>query len=282
MVIAIIFLPGIMGSTLFDGSDQIWPSKRVILFGPGSAFADRFKDPSFPLDPGGVMQEDDLKLCGISLTSGYTKTREFFSRNGFTILEKKTGWSIPAGSPNDKLFFEYPYDWRLDLRKTADLLHTFIQNTVLALGAEIEIYLVGHSMGGLLSRTYLMKYYHPPFILPNIKKQILIGTPNHGSVKAYHILRDGRGLLSYGPLFRNYPRKLNVLAHDLPGIYQLLPSEEYQNNFFVYDPIVFVGNKYETSIQGTYIASKSTIYPSSEGQSPAQQASKAKRALCVR
>ena len=200
---AVVFLPGVMGSTLFDNGNKVWPSYNLILRGTNSPFAANFMNPSFPFDAKGLIEDKEMAIVlGIPSINGYTKTRKFFNDNGFAILEKKTGWVIQPGSPTDKLFFDYPYDWRLDLRNSADLLHTFIQDTVLGFGANTEIYLVAHSMGGLLSRAYLKRHG----ALPNIKKQILIGTPNHGSPKAYVALRDGRGLLSTAPILRNYPK----------------------------------------------------------------------------
>ena len=260
MTISVVFLPGIMGSTLYDGGDKIWPKYRIILRGQNSQLAARFMDPSYELDARGLIQDNEMAiLFGKPSINGYTKTRKFFQKHGFTILEKKNGWRVPSGSP-DKLFYEYPYDWRQDLRNTAELLHKFIQDNVLNHDNETDIYLVGHSMGGLLSRTYLMKKQQPTPI-KNIKKQILIGYPNHGSPKAYVALRDGTGLFSTKKIARNFPKDLHILAANLPGIYQLLPDEHYQRYFIDYGPIVRVGSKEERSIRGTYIAKESTIYP---------------------
>ena len=112
-----------------------------------------------------------------------------------------------------------------------------------------------------------------------IKKQIFIGTPNHGSPKAYVALRDGTGLFSTGKIARNFPRDLHILAHDLPGIYQLLPDERYQRFFFDYGTLVRVkalwgATQEERSIRGTYIAGdpSSTIYPNSPNEALAHYA----------
>jgi hypothetical protein len=47
------------------------------------------------------------------------------------------------------------------------------------------------------------------------------------------------------------------------GIYQLLPDKRYGKYFKDLGPLVKVVKKRENSIEGTYIAGKSTIYPSS-------------------
>ena len=273
MTTSVVFLPGIMGSTLFDGATKIWPRYRLIIRGTSSSLAAHFMDPSYQLDPRGLIQDDEMaRFFGKPEINGYTKTRKFFQDHGFTILEKGPGWNIPTSSPTDNLFFEYPYDWRQDLRITADLLHEFIRDIVSARGSDPEIHLVGHSMGGLLSRTYLMKH---PNDRSKIKKQIFIGTPNHGSPKAYVALRDGTGLFSTGKFARNFPRDLHILARKLPGIYQLLPDERYQRYFIDYGTLVKVGpTREERSIRGTYIAGdpSSTIYPNSPDKALAHYA----------
>ena len=265
MTLAIVFLPGMFGSALFDGGAKLWPSNK--LNDTNSQEASKFKNPSFPLEPRELIQDAEMRrVFGKSAFSGYTKTTKFFKNNGFAILKKTDGWVIPPGSPTDKLFFEYPYDWRLDLRNTADLLHTFIQNTVLPFDSNIDLYIVGHGSGGLLSRTYLKKH---GAATPNIKKQIFLGTPNHGFPSAYLALRDGRGLVLgrtvEGNIFagRNILRNLHILGSNLPGIYQLLPDKQYGKYFNDFGPLVKVVAKHENSIQGTYIAGKSTVYPSS-------------------
>ena len=141
----------------FDGGAKLWPSNK--LNDTNSQEASKFKNPSFSLEPRELIQDAEMRrVFGKSAFSGYTKTAKFFKNNGFAILKKTDGWVIPPGSPTDKLFFEYPYDWRLDLRNTAEFLHTFIQNTVLPFDSNIDLYIVGHGSGGLLSRTYLKKH----------------------------------------------------------------------------------------------------------------------------
>ena len=254
MTKGIIFLPGVMGSALFDGGTKVWPSEE--LDNANSRSADRFKNPSFPLEPIELIQDADRqRVFGDIAITSYTKTAEFFKENGFAILEKKAGWIPPPGSPTDKLFYGFPYDWRLDLRRTADLLHRFIQTIVITSDSNIE----------LLSRTYLKKHGSS---IPNIKKQIFLGTPNHGQISAYLALKLGRGLFndihsSYYPKFRNVPKNLQLLALRLPGIYQLLPDKQYGTYFDDFGPLVSVQGKPEKSIQGTYIAGHSTssLYP---------------------
>ena len=58
--------------------------------------------------------------------------------------------------------FLFPYDWRRDIRTAAGLLHQALNRWAASNGYR-RFTLVSHSMGGLVSRTYLP----PPFIPPN-------------------------------------------------------------------------------------------------------------------
>ena len=89
MGIAVVFLPGVMGSTLFDNGNKVWPSYNLILRGTNSRFAANFMNPSFPFDAKGLIEDKEMAIVlGIPSINGYTKTRKFFNDNGFAILEK--------------------------------------------------------------------------------------------------------------------------------------------------------------------------------------------------
>jgi hypothetical protein len=85
------------------------------------------------------------------------------------ILSGQTGtnWKIPpfvkeydgiinsltsAGYEQNKDFYVFPYDWRKNLDSLADDLNSFITSKNIT---QRKIDIVGHSMGGLVARTYL-------------------------------------------------------------------------------------------------------------------------------
>jgi hypothetical protein len=123
---------------------------------------------------------------------------------------------------------------------------------------------VGHGMGGLLCREYLHK--HATSLSLFRCKQILIGTPNHGTPIIYSILKTGKGSFFANHPDLSMPEDLGDLFYDLPGIYQLLPDENYGKPTIVHvdagnfaEPIVHVDPNFaETKVKGTYIASEST------------------------
>jgi hypothetical protein len=84
-----------------------------------------------------------------------------------------SGWTV-------KPFY---YDWRQDIHSTAQLLANYIHGNI---SANEKIDLVGHSMGGLIGRTYLESDQGK-----TLAKFLAVGSPFQGSDLAYPIWSDG-------------------------------------------------------------------------------------------
>lgn len=120
------------------------------------------------------------------------------------------GWKVQA----------FWYDWRQDLARIADSLRQQIDGWF---GADAPVHLVAHSMGGLVSRTYILRH---PQRWGKTSRLIMLGTPNHGSFAipqvitgAYETIRklaivDGTHTL----------RELCDILNLFPGSMQMLPS----------------------------------------------------------
>ena len=120
------------------------------------------------------------------------------------------GWNVRA----------FWYDWRQDLALIADSLRQQIDGWF---GADAPVHLVAHSMGGLVSRTYILRH---PQRWGKTSRLIMLGTPNHGSFAipqvitgAYETIRklavvDGTHRL----------RELCDILNRFPGSMQMLPS----------------------------------------------------------
>jgi triacylglycerol lipase len=78
-----------------------------------------------------------------------------------------------------------------DIELFAEQLATKIDSVRAATGAE-RVVLIGHSMGGLVSRAYLRRFGGD-----RVAKLVTIGTPHHGSVLAWSFV--GRGLEQMRP-----------------------------------------------------------------------------------
>lgn len=81
-----------------------------------------------------------------------------------------------AGYEEGKDLFVFGYDWRKNLDNLADDLNNFLSSHQLE---NKEINLIGHSMGGLVARSYSQKYSNEK------AKIVTAGTPHMGIVDAY-------------------------------------------------------------------------------------------------
>ena len=138
--------------------------------------------------------------------------------------------------------FQFDYDWRLDNVENAKRLKEFIEEKrEYILGEyqkrgidkdEIKFDIVAHSMGGLLTRYFLM---YGDMDLPGdgsvpevtwegakyVEKVIIVGTPNAGAVGAVETLVKGRDI---GPFLPKYEP---AIIATMPSLYQQLPRTRH-------------------------------------------------------
>ncbi len=121
--------------------------------------------------------------------------------------------------------FPFPYDWRRDLAASGRDLGRFIAEALdrTALlrhyggGDDLEVDLVGHSLGGLVIAEHLAAG-----VGARVGKVATLGTPFRGSVEALVKLLTGLGNLSGTPP----EEREREAARSMPAMYQLLPSYE--------------------------------------------------------
>ena len=112
--------------------------------------------------------------------------------------------------------FEFPYDWRRDNRNAASRLqrksHDWLKDWRASSGAkDAKLVLVGHSMGGLISRYFLecLDGWR------DTRTLVTFGTPYRGSVNALDVLVNGMKIKFFD---------LTELARSFTSIHQLLPT----------------------------------------------------------
>ena len=77
------------------------------------------------------------------------------------------------------------YDWRKDNVQSANVLAGHIDAAVTRYGANSEISLIAHSMGGLISRYYLESgKFNERRGFGNVRRLITLGTPHTGAARA--------------------------------------------------------------------------------------------------
>ena len=82
-----------------------------------------------------------------------------------------------AGYERDQNLFVFHYDWRKRINNLADELSVFIEDKI---ADNEEALIIGHSMGGLVARSYLQKTTGAP-----VKKLLTVGSPHEGVPVAY-------------------------------------------------------------------------------------------------
>ncbi|MBU5437854.1 alpha/beta fold hydrolase [Tissierella sp. MSJ-40] len=137
------------------------------------------------------------------------------------------------------LFISY-YDWKKPvLEATEKYLSPTIEKVKRKTGMS-KVILIGHSLGGLLARSYI-EYFSPS----SVDKLIMIGTPNLGSIDAYYFWSGGKlpypkveenllynGLKIAFIIYYHLFLKINyieVLRDKFPVTKDLLPSYGYGN-----------------------------------------------------
>ncbi len=211
----VVLLPGILGSVLERDGKEVWaPSPGAIgraLWRLGRNLNELALDD----DP---WEQDDLG-------DGVTATRlmpDVHIVPGLWGIDGYSGISSMIRSNFDVTdgvnYFELPYDWRRDNRVAARALKKLADEALLARRKEIpdaKLVLVGHSMGGIVSRYYLecLDGWR------DTRALITFGTPYRGSLNAVDFLANGF-VRKLGPLKLI---DLTKLLHSLTSVYQLLP-----------------------------------------------------------
>ncbi|MEK4451021.1 OmpL47-type beta-barrel domain-containing protein [Paenibacillus sp. FSL L8-0506] len=189
----IIFLPGIMGSELFLGDEQVWEPEN-------SKNLPRIRSQINSLQMT-TLGESKNNISVHNSISDYDDILAFFKNEGFHVVD-------------------FPYDWRLGSSINAQKLKERI-NIERAASPYSNYYIVAHSMGGIVATEFIRQGNSNL-----IKKMITIGTPFLGAPQAINMLETGNltdnllAVLLAGDAVKN-------LEKNVPSIYELLPTKDY-------------------------------------------------------
>jgi pimeloyl-ACP methyl ester carboxylesterase len=220
----VILLHGIMGARLAGqeaGGEEVWPGTIGRL-----AFSD-YAGLALEIDPRSL--EPAPSRLVTSGLADQVAGRDYYG-NIIEVLERAGGYQLAEpGRPAEagqRVYYVFTYDWRQDNVVTAGRLADLIDSIRQDHGNPgLRVDLIAHSMGGLVSRYYL-RYGRADVLDDNefpvsyegartVRRVILLGTPNLGSVSSLHAFIEG---LPVG--FRRIPTE--VLA-TMPSVYQLFP-----------------------------------------------------------
>jgi len=237
----VIIIPGVMGTHLnrinaLGVEDRVWIDRTQAC---GTSPSDSFLD-ALQLDEDGHNSPGETILLGSILKSGF----------GINFYGNLIQYLIDHGSYRENVdLFDCPYDWRLDntlsVLELSSKINTALNNT----GTE-KVNIIAHSMGGLVTRSYIHRFGED-----KINKIIYLGTPHQGTAKSFNALAFDEGLHDLGLKFDCLTTStLSNLAVTLPSIYQLLPRAT-----FIYDwdekHDIALSEAYKTISQGGFLRS---------------------------
>jgi pSer/pThr/pTyr-binding forkhead associated (FHA) protein len=172
----VVVVPGLMGSQLWRGSEQIWP--RVQAF---------FGDPDlFKLDPSGETELEPRGLVNEVVIVPNLLKQAQYGRLGDFLVEN-------LGYTRDKNLLEFAYDWRQDVRRSARRLAAAIESWENR-GVRGPVTIIAHSLGTLVSRYYINQLGGDR----KVERIMLIGGPHQGTPRALTSLVMGAQLLPFG------------------------------------------------------------------------------------
>lgn len=214
----IVLLPGITGSVLQRNGKDVWAFSGGAITRGLFSLGRSVKDLELPAeDPAEV---DDLGdgvtaprvMSDIHLIPGLWKI-DGYSKVGTAI---KSSFDVTPGEN----YFEFAYDWRRDNRVAARRLarqsHDWLKAWRDRSGAaDAKLILVGHSMGGLVSRYFLecMDGWKDTRML------VTFGTPYRGSLNAIRFVAEGMSKKVLGLTVID----LSPMLRSFTSVYQLLP-----------------------------------------------------------
>ena len=188
----VVFVPGLMGSELWLGSERVWPNVKTMVTHP-----DVFVySPESRLEARGIVDQ-------VVIVPNLIK-QDQYNRLGDYLVED-------LGYTRGKDFFEFAYDWRQDVRQSSRQLGAFVDN----LPVNQPVIIIAHSLGTLVSRYYIEKLGGKD----RVQRVILMGGPHYGVPKALTSLLVGADLLPFGFM----GEKIRQVLVTFPSSYQILP-----------------------------------------------------------
>jgi pimeloyl-ACP methyl ester carboxylesterase len=226
----LVFIPGIMGSELrVNGNGtKLWvdlTDAGPSLLTPSVAKLDLGPDGQ-PRPPGVAADASDVVgfVAGQDMAGSLIQFIGTLGYRPHKFTNFNEDGMYPSGESLKKLpeFFTFPYDWRQDNAQAAAKLADYIE-LIRSIHPEADnVDIVAHSMGGLVSRRYMLE--NPGVV----GKLVLVASPLLGASKAVYSKREGDLDDFYINLIVGRSTGKNISRY-MKGLDQLMPSQTFFN-----------------------------------------------------
>ncbi|MEW6196868.1 MAG: alpha/beta fold hydrolase [Bacteroidota bacterium] len=243
----VIFIPGIMGSPLFDDTNNngvlefsnipfthdefIWVDQNQLGW-----FGDSFLDVLRLQDDGESPFDSNYRIFVAPLRNDQEVTIErlldfkplSYYEDIIDQLDTSSIYELDDFNDDHNVnenLYVFTYDWRKSGSFNAQMLNELINNICNDWNKTDKVNIIAHSMGGIVSKRYIADYG-----TQKIKKLIFIGTPHQGAPKSYAAMMMG---YMYGFVgFITTDKEIKEISRNMPSIYELLPTKDYHNTNF--------------------------------------------------
>ena len=197
--VPVILIPGLLGSRLKRAEDgvEVWPG------GTRKLLTSDYAELALRIDPETLEPLDDGLVPGDIFEGAAGK--DFYRRLMRELREAGGYQFISPGHPvvqQRARLYVFTYDWRQDIVKTVGKLDELIEQIRRDYGdPSLRVDVVAHSMGGVVVR-YFERYGAVDVLggnsfpvtglgLSKLRRVVLLGTPNQGTVTAVHKFLNG-------------------------------------------------------------------------------------------
>ncbi|MGE7387919.1 lipase/acyltransferase domain-containing protein [Streptomyces sp. NPDC004126] len=214
----VVLLPGITGSVLTRDGKDVWAPSASAVIGALTSLGRSLAELELP-DGQDDWTEDDLGdgIAATRLVPDLHTLPGLWKIDGYTAIEKflLDRFDLKQGEN----YFPFPYDWRRDNRAAARQLSERSRDWLRAWreksgNSAAQLVLVGHSMGGLVSRYYVERLEG----WKDTRAVVTFGTPYYGSLNAVEFLCNG-----FQKRIGPFEHDLTRLLRSFTGLHQLVP-----------------------------------------------------------
>ncbi len=171
----VIFIPGFMGSELWRGSERVWPNVKY-FFKDSEIFKYSASEPG-PLRAGGILDQ-------VVIVPNLIKMDQY-NRLGDYFVEE-------LGYQRGVDFFEFAYDWRQDVRRTAQELSQLVDKLTRASRSR--------SLPTVSARWWRGDYLTRLGGDRRVERAMLMGGPHRETLRAVNLLLTAGEFLPFGKM----------------------------------------------------------------------------------